>query len=324
VSTLIHVTVIVFCIWLLLGALPQMRRDAAAKVPQVRGLARERMRAHAATARTEKRARRPEWWGWTAAWAAVATAQEGTRFGGYLVRSAWRGWGEHRRRAQVAGKAARAKWFPPQASEPAEPADPPSPPLPPEGGTEPPGGGGTEPPSPPEGGTEPPREEEAAPPQPAENTPEPELVPVGNVIPFNPGKVLAEKEGAEMSGEINNLEAAVAVVREMQRRAAIALDNAIAEKQRTAQSLIDAEQSSNDLAAAGVTGPAWEAFVRYHEAVEVADNAAASAVTACELAVQAADSARGALVKHEEAAEQLKATGGAANETQWYGASRTA
>jgi hypothetical protein len=123
-----------------------------------------------------------------------------------------------------------------------------------------------------------------------------------------------------VSAEIQNLEAAELVVAQMQRRAQQEYDAAGAEKNKAQQALRDADQASNDLAAAGVRGPVMEAFTNYYEAMERAELAATSKAVAAEQALAAANAARGALMAHREAAERLAATGGAADSTAWYGA----
>jgi hypothetical protein len=338
-----------FVAWLLIGALPAMRRDASARLPGVRGAARERMRVHAARAREDGRGKPPEWWGWTAAWGAVAVTTAGYRAGRYVISSAWHGWGEHRRRV-AALRALRAypwhlravgaaRWRIPWRRGPATPPD--------DGGSGPgPGGGGQPPEDPSPWSAGPPHETE--PPQPTEpdrpsappQTEDPETGPsrpgeipepahsgapgngVPNVVPlFPPGLSPAghNRGDEEMAdAEISNLEAAVRVVSQMQAEARKSLEDAQLEKSRAEQALKNAEQASQDLAAAGISGPVMEAFVRYHEAMEVAERAAASEVVAYEMAVQAADSARGALQAHQDAADRLRATQGAADKTSFY------
>jgi hypothetical protein len=328
----------VFVAWVLVGALPRMRRDAAAKVPQVRGVARDRMREHAAAAEAAGRGKGAEWWGWTAAAGTLAVAHEGARFGGYMITSAWHGWGDHRRRVRALRM--RSPWRRPAVTPPGPAASPPSPPPSP-----PPGDGGPPHPPPPDRPGGPPREagpsppsapdHPAAPPRdegPATGPPQyPGAGPAhsgagGNdgaeVIPMPPPGLSPagqENEGAPMAdAEISNLEAALRVVSQMQAEARQALDAAQAEKAAAEQAMRNTEQASENLAAAGVSGPVMEAFVRYHEATEMAERAAAAKVVACDMALAAANSARGALAAHQDAADQLAATGGAARDTGWY------
>jgi hypothetical protein len=122
-----------------------------------------------------------------------------------------------------------------------------------------------------------------------------------------------------VNSEITDLEAAEQVVAEMQSRAQREFEAAAVEKTKAEQALHDAEQAANDLAAAGVKGPVMEAFTNYHEAMESAELAARSKAAAAERALQAADSARGALQRHRDAAEALARTGGAADKTAFYG-----
>lgn len=120
--------------------------------------------------------------------------------------------------------------------------------------------------------------------------------------------------------EITNLEAAIAVVSKMQQEALKEFDAAALEKANAEKALAGVEQASADLANAGVSGPVMDAFVRYHEAMEQAALAAASKLAAYEAAKAAADAMRGALARHQDAAAALAGTGGAANQTGWYGA----
>jgi len=324
--------------WILIGALPRMRRDAADKVPRVRGTARTRMQSYSASGR-----RKPaEWWGWTAAWGALSLGLAGAGFGKYMVTSAWHGWGDHKRRVRVLR--ARAATVQPPWRRTADP-EPDAAPPPDDGGNgrdggpdgPPPDGGqpGTAPAEPPQATApdqpaapaEPPQS--AEPPQPAAPPqPEPELQPAGtggpgnaDVIPFAPRNSPASENKGEkpVASEIQNLEAAIQVVSEMQRKAQQELDAATAEKSRAQQELRDAEQAANDLAAAGVKGPVMTAFTDYYEATERAELAAASKMVAAEQRMAAANAARGALAAHQDAAERLAATGGAADSTKWYG-----
>ena len=337
--------------WILIGALPRMRRDATQKVPQVRSTARTRMRDY----KTQGRRKPAEWWGWTAAWGALSVAVEGARFGRYVVTSAWHGWGDHKRRVRALRerrpRRGQRRWRRPAGTPDGsgvclhapDPCESPeycacscagcfaprktTPPPPPDGGS--PGTAPDEPPRPatpdrpaaPSQGDGPPQP--AGPPQ-----PDPELQPAGgggtggaDVIPFAPRNSPASENKGEkpVSAEITNLEVAEQVVSEMQRKAQRELDEALAEKSRAEQAVHDADQSASGLAAAGVTGPVMTAFTDYYEAMERAEMAARSKAVSAEQAMAAANAARGALMAHRDAADALSATGGAADRTAFYG-----
>jgi hypothetical protein len=312
-GSVLKVILYIVVAWLLIGGLPKMRRDAARKVPQVRGDARNRMRDHAA--RAQGHGKPAEWWGWTAVWGALSAAGAAAGFGRYMVTSAWHGWGDHRARLPRRRRSAEPPRDIPETTPPDDP------------GTPPPGdGGGTVPPEPPRPPAvrpaEPPRPETATAPVPPE-PPRP-AVPVpptggngGEEIPMRPRNSATEGNPVE---EITNLEAAIAVVSKMQQEALREFDAAGAEKANAEKALAGVEQASADLASAGVSGPVMDAFVRYHEAMEQASLAAAGKLAAYEAAKAAADAMRGALASHQDAADSLAATGGAANRTGWYGA----
>jgi hypothetical protein len=334
--------------WVLIGALPRMHRDAKQKVPQVRGTARDRMKEY----KTQGRRKPAEWWGWTAAWGALSVALAGAGFGRYLTTSAWHGWGDHKRRVKALRERRPQRWRRPpgtpdgsgsclHAPDPCESPEHCScdcagclapqgttPPPPPDGGS--PGTAPDEPPRPatpdrpaePSQGAEPPHP--AGPPQDA-----PELQPAGtggagdaDIIPFAPRMAPANENKGDtpVSAEIMDLEAAEQIASEMQRKALREFDEAGAERSRAQQALRDAEQYANDLAAAGVKGPVMESFTAYYEDMERVEAAAISKAVAMEQALAHANAARGGLMAHRDAADQLAATGGAADSTKWYGA----
>jgi len=284
--------------WFLVGAIPRMRADAADNLPAIRQGARARMSAHSKAAREAGRRKSAEWYGW----AGAALGAETAAVLGYMGRSAWRGWGDHRRRARAAAQAYRQKR--------ADRANADAPTVPPGGPA----------PVPPDGGNR------AAPPLPAETLSAP---PDGsNLRPFRPRPAGAPAgspssnrgdRNMTMTAEAANLETAVQVADRMIADGQREVDAAAADLQAAEARQAATENYGSQLATAGVAGDSMDALVAYSDSAESHVAAARARVASADATLAAAQKARDGLRKHESAADALSATGGAADRTAWYG-----
>lgn len=284
--------------WFLVGALPRMRADAADKLPAIRQGARTRMSAHSEAARKAGRRKSAEWYGW----AGAAAGAETVAVLGYMGRSAWHGWGDHRRRAKAAAEAYRQKRANRATAD--EPAVPPGDPAP----------------VPPDGGNR------ATPPLPAETVTVP---PDGsNLRPFRPrpagvpaGSPSNNRGDRNMPAgvEAPDLETAVHVADELKAECTREVDEAATELAAAEAAATRADSFGSSLASAGVSGGVVEALASFADGISARVTAAKARVASADSGLAAATKAREDLRKHEAAADSLSATGGAADTTAWYG-----
>jgi len=303
-------------VWLIIGALPQLRADAAARGPQIRGRARERIKEHGRAAREDGRRKPAEWYGW----ALTAALLESGRAIGYIFRSAWHGWGGYRRQVQADVRRWRAKNRAKRAGAVDSGDDPHHPTTPPPSGGPPPHDHPTEP------SATAPGEALTAPPGTTAGGPAGDPAATDNVRPFR--RRPETDDGGEMTtatGEATNLEMAVHVADALIAKCAAELDAATHEKGFAEKDRTVADTYGGMLAQAGITGPVLDALAQFSDAVEQRIKAAEARIAAADSALQAARKARAGLKRHESAADALNATGGAANRTSWYtGAGGTA
>lgn len=122
--------------------------------------------------------------------------------------------------------------------------------------------------------------------------------------------------------EFSSLETATQIADRLKETSAREVDEAAARVTALRGRLAAAETMSGSAASAGIKGPVMDRLVNHYEVLQgrltraQADHAHASDQ------LDHANALRESLRPHEDAADQLAATGGAAKETAWYGVSR--
>src|SRR5450755_2751359 len=291
------VILLLLAAWFLVGAIPRMRADASDKLPAIRQGARARMGSHSSAARADGRRKSAEWYGW----AGAALGAETAAVLGYMGRSAWHGWGDHRRRARAAADAYRQKRADRAAEAAAtEPGTVPpdgQPPVPPDGGSRASGAAGEW------GGTE---WDEPLP-------GDPRLDPGDNLRPFRrpaPSQTATDNKGdRDMPAgvEAPDLETAVHVADELKAECTREVDEAATELAAAEAAMTRADAFGNSLASAGVSGGVVEALASFADGISARVTAAKARVASADSGLAAADKAREGLRTHEAAADSLSA-----------------
>jgi hypothetical protein len=292
--------------WFLVGALPKMRSDAADRLPEIRRGARANMAAHSGASRKAGRRKSAEWYGW----AGTAVAAETAAVLGYMGRSAWRGWGDHRRRATAAVQVYRQKRADRAAA--AEPTEP---------GTVPPDGLPPVPPGTGNRAADPDDDWDSGWDEPLPG--DPRLDPDSPFRRPAPSPAAPNNRGdrpMSVATEAPNLETAVHVADALKDACTKEVDEAATELLAARAAQVRADSFGASLASAGVGGGVVEALASFADGTSARVSAAEKRVASADSGLAAATKARDDLRKHEAAADSLAATGGAADETRWYGA----
>lgn len=124
-------------------------------------------------------------------------------------------------------------------------------------------------------------------------------------------------------GEATNLELSMQVARQLKELAGRDYEAAEQAKVDAEKRIAQLDAFSNQLAAAGIKGPVMEAVANMSENVITAKSTAVQQLATADKDLRDAAAALDGFRAHQDAAEKLAQTGGAAKDTAWYGA-RTA